>query len=131
MKISKYIPEPTDSVFGMSDLNLERAGLENLIIWSDHSGIKRQVSHRDTPRAKIERNGKTISVSIECHPKILDPDISSWSSNQQEKLIRKYKKAIKYIGRNYDLFLKHYFDTMFEFDDEDLKNALRARSEYK
>lgn len=129
MKILEYYNEMP--VFGMSDLNPQKAGLGNLIIWSDHSGIKRQVSHRDTPRAKIERNGKTISVSIERYPKILDPDISSWSTKQKEKLIRQYKKAIKYIGRNYDLFLKHYNDTNFEFDDEDLKNALRKRGEYK
>ena len=39
--------------------------------------------------------------------------------------------GIRYVGRNYDLFLKHFMDIDFSFDDEDLFNALRNRGEYK
>lgn len=38
---------------------------------------------------------------------------------------------MKYIGRNYDIFLKDYNDVNNEFDDEGMFNALRERGEYK
>ena len=33
--------------------------------------------------------------------------------------------------KNYDLFLKHYNSTDEEYDDDDLKEDLRKRGEYK
>lgn len=40
-------------------------------------------------------------------------------------------EAKDYVGRNYDLFLKHYYDVDDVFDDEDLFQALRDRGEYE
>lgn len=42
----------------------------------------------------------------------------------------KLREDMKYVARNYDLFLKHFMDTDFTFDDEDLFNALRSRGDY-
>lgn len=41
------------------------------------------------------------------------------------------KEAIKYIGRNYDLFLKNFNDADDSFDDDDLKTELSKRGDYK
>lgn len=41
------------------------------------------------------------------------------------------KEAIKYIGRNYDLFLKNFNDADDSFDDDDLKTELSKQGDYK
>lgn len=41
------------------------------------------------------------------------------------------EEGIDYVSRNYDLFLKHFMDTDFSFDDEALFDALRERGEYR
>lgn len=45
--------------------------------------------------------------------------------------MKKIKEAIKYVGRNYDLFLKHYNDKTNTFRDIDLFMALADRGDYK
>lgn len=115
-----------DSIFGMANLNPQKSGLGNIIIWSDHSGISRNVSHRGNPRVKLSIDDMFMSVTIESDPKIL-----AKSRNISKKDISKFSQGIEYVGRNYDLFLKHYMDTDFNFDDEDLFQALRDRGEYR
>ena len=44
--------------------------------------------------------------------------------------MKKIKDAMKYVGRNYDIFLKHYNDTNNEFRDIDLFKALAERGDY-
>jgi len=83
--------------------------------------------HRDTPRAKVGYQGTEISVSIEAQPKILAPKHKKIAPGVMKNL----QTGIDYIGRNYDLFLKHYLDFDDSFDDEDLFQALRDRSEYR
>ena len=39
--------------------------------------------------------------------------------------------AIDYVCRNLDLFLKHFKMSAFEYDDDDFKDDLRKRGEYK
>ncbi len=68
----------------------------------------------------------TISVSISESPEII-----AKSENVTNHRISKFDKGIEYITQNYDLFLRHYNDTAFEFDDEDLFQALRDRGQYK
>ena len=121
----KYTIFSSQSVFGMANIPAKRTGL-SADIWSDHKGIERSVSHRGTPRIKISVGSYMVSVTIEPSPVIKAE--SKHSTKSQKNAV---KEAIKYIGRNYDLFLKHYYDVEDEFDDRDLINALEERGEYK
>lgn len=119
------INELNNSLFEMANLSSKRTGL-SVSIWSDGDGIHRQVKH-NIPRVKIGKRGLfSISVSIEEHPRIL-----AKSRNISQSDLQSASEAINYIGRNYDLFLKHYNSTDEEYDDDDLKEDLRKRGEYK
>lgn len=115
-----------DQVFGMANIVPKRSGIA-ADVWSDHKGIERQVSHRGCPRAKISYQGHEISVSIEAQPQILAPA----NLDVKKGIMKKLQEGMDYVGRNYDLFLKHYNDISDEFDDEALFAALRNRGEYK
>ena len=121
----KYTVFSSESVFGMANLPAKRTGL-SADIWSDHKGIERSVSHRGTPRIKISVGSYMVSVTIESTP-VIKAESKHGSKSQKAAV----KEAMKYIGRNYDIFLKHYNDVNDEFDDEDMFNALRERGEYK
>ena len=115
-----------DHIFGMCNIVSQKSGLP-VDIWSDHKGIKRKISHRRTPRIKITKNNIFISVTISENPQIKVKSRKISKSDQKD-----LEEGIKYVARNYDLFLKHYMDDDRNlFDDEDLFNALRARGEYK
>lgn len=119
------INELNNSLFEMANLSSKRTGL-SVSIWSDGDSIHRQVKH-NIPRIKIGKRGLfSISVSIEEHPRIL-----AKSRNISQSDLLSASEAIDYIGRNYDLFLKHYNSTDEEYDDDDLKEDLRKRGEYK
>ena len=120
-----HVKETLDDIFGMANLFPEKTGL-SVDIWSDHRGIKRNVSHNYTPRLKIGTDEYQASVSISEHPIFLT-DVSRISSN----IVKQMKKAFPYISRNYDLFLKHYEDVNNQFSDEDLVQSLRERGDYK
>lgn len=109
----------------MAYLNPRKSGV-SVIIWSDHSGAIRKVSHSDTPRIWIGTDQDWVSVTISD-----SPVIKTKSGNIKKSVMDKISKGIDYVSRNYDLFLKHYYDTDFSFDDEDLFYALRERGEYK
>lgn len=103
----------------LSDLTPKRTGL-SVTIWSNHGGILNKLEY--TPFVKIgERNEFNVTVTI-----ILD---KSRSIGELEML--DIKEAIKYIGRNYDLFLKNFNDADDSFDDDDLKTELSKRGDYK
>lgn len=124
--MKKYVNSSKQYIFGMANIVPRRSGIP-VDIWSDHAGTIRQVSHRDTPRVKVGYNGDEISISIEPQPRILAPKTKKFSASVMKKL----QEGIDYVGRNYDLFLRHYLDTDDSFDDEDLFNALRQRGEYR
>lgn len=117
----------SDYVFGMANLNPKKSGL-NVIIWADHAGVARNKSDH-IPRVKIGTSEASVSVSIEAEPQILAP--KDWRSIFKQSEIRDILEGISYVKRNYDIFLRHYNDTTFEFDDEDLYQALRDRGEYR
>lgn len=114
-----------NDVFGMANVVPKRSGL-SVDIWSDHNGYMRNVSHRGTPRAKITSGDIVVSISIEEYPRIL-----AKSRNMKRSEETAIRSAMNYVGRNYDIFLNHYMDSDFSFDDEDLFNALRERGEYR
>lgn len=123
--MKRYI-RTSDEIFGMAHLNPQKSGL-SVSIWSQHSGrIVGKEPHRDIPRVKIDNNDTNISVSLESHPRILFP-----KNINIDDIPKDIKRGIKYVGRNYDIFLKHYNDTDNSFDDEDVFNELRARGEYR
>ena len=122
--MKRYITSD-DYVFGMSNLNPRRTDLP-VIIWADHNGVDRAVSHRESPRVKISKDAVSISVSIEANPRIL-----AQSEHISKADMNDLQQGIAYVARNYDLFLKHYLDTDFSFDDDDLKDALRERGDYR
>lgn len=116
--------DPCDGAFGMADLNPKKTKLP-VVIRAEHNGVSRNVSHRNTPRVKIGIGSSWQSYSIESEPKLLR------SSNHLKKSeLSAIKKGVDYLKRNHDLFLLHFMDTDFEFDDDDLKDALRERGDY-
>lgn len=115
-----------DNIFGMANLNPQRSGLHNIIIWSEHGGVSRKVSHNNTPRVKLGINEAKITVSISPEPKIL-----ARNKYVKKGMLSKFQPGIEYVARNYEIFLKHFNDTSFEFDDEDMFEALRSKGEYK
>ena len=113
-----------DDIFGMANLNPNKTGL-HVIIWSDHGGAYNN-RHHNEPRIKIGTSEGSVSTTISPNPRIL-----SKSKNIKKSLQSKIDEGIEYVGRNYDLCLKHFNDSDFSFDDEDLFQALRDRGEYK
>lgn len=119
------LQEEKGSLFEMTNLTPKRTGL-SVDIWSDHDGVEGNYQHNE-PRVKIGKRGQyEVEVTIEEQPQIL-----SKTPNIKQSEYAKINKAIKYASRNYDLFLKHFNDTTYEFDDDDLKDALRERGDYK
>ena len=122
----KLYVKSTEYIFGMANLTPKRTGLP-VDIWSDHNGVSRKVSHKHTPRIKVGKQGQ-FEISITIEP---DPKIKAKSASITQSQLRDCQPAIDYVGRNSDVFLKHYMDTKDEFDDDDLKAVLRQRGEYK
>lgn len=125
--MKKLINHDKTDIFGMSNLNPSKAGLGDIVIWSDHGGVTRSVSNRNTPRMKLTMNDISISITISDEPKVLSKNKKVTSKHK----LNLFKDGVEYVARNYDIFLKHYNDTNFEFDDEDMYDALRERGEYK
>lgn len=115
------------SIFGMANINPKRSGLK-VIIWADHSGVKRNKKDHKA-RLKLGTDDYAVSVSIEPNPEVLAP--KNWNRKYKKSIIQDIEEGIGYVASNYDLFLKHYNDTDFSFDDEDLFDALRQRGFYK
>jgi hypothetical protein len=122
MKI--LVKDEHSKVEGMANLNPQKSGL-SVVIWSEHSGITRNKPD-SIPRVKIFKDDDSVSVSISDNPEIL-----AETPNIKKSVMNAINKGIKYVARNYDIFLKHYMDKSFLFDDEALFDELRARGEYK
>ena len=115
-------------IMSMANLHQKRTGLK-VNIWSDGQGCLRNKSDV-VPRVKLDTGDSTISVSIEPSPKVLAPK-GNWRNAFKQSEVVALEDAIDYVGRNYDLFLKHYMDTDGSFDDVDLFDELRNRGELK
>lgn len=122
--VNRLIEEDKESLFKMTNLTPKRTGLK-VVIWSEQQGFTRNKPDNEK-RFKIDGNDFSLSLSLEEKPKIL---AQSGKIKQSDKSA--IKEAIDYVARNLDLFLKHYNSTPFEFDDDDLKEALRERGDYK
>lgn len=117
-----------DYIIEMANLVPKRTGLK-VNIWSDHSGVKRNLPHG--VRIKVGKEEYSVSVTIEREPKILaiSPELERKKKGSSEW--KDIRAGMSYVGRNCDLFLKHFNDTTDDFDDQDLFNALRERGEFK
>ena len=115
-----------EHLYEFANLTPKRTGT-NVQIWAEHSGVLRHNSHSKTPRIKLTKDNFSISVTIEEKPKVK----AKSPKLKKEDINRIFSEGINYIGRNYELFLKHYMDTEDDFDDEDLFNALKEKGEYK
>lgn len=109
-----------EHVFAMANLSPKLTGLD-CVIWVDSMGSSRNVNH-STPRVKVEKDNFEMSVSIEPTPRVL-----AKSTNIPHRVMKEFKRAIKYIADNYDLFIKHYLDEDFSYSDSDLMFDLRDR----
>ena len=107
----------------MANLSPKRTHLQ-ATIWSDNNGVSRNKKDKQ-PRVKIGIDDAQVSVSIEKEPKIL-----AQTKNIKQSDMKKIKDAMEYVGRNYDLFLKHYNSSNDVFDDYDLFKALAERGDY-
>ena len=123
--MKRLINAKSQLIWGMSNLNPKRTNLP-VVVWVGPNGIDRTVSHRESPRVKISKGDVSISISIEEEPRIL-----AQSGNISKADMHDLQEGIDYIARNYDIFLQHYLDTDFSFDDDDLKDTLRSRGDYK
>lgn len=120
----KRILEEKESLFEMANLTPKRTGL-SVVIWSEQNGESRNKPDNE-PRFKITGDDFEVSYSLEENPRKL---AQSGKIKQSDK--NHIKEAIEYVVRNLDLFLKHFNTSALEFDDDDLKEALRERGEYK
>lgn len=109
-------------VFGATCLNPQKTGLGNIVIRAEHGGEQRGKS----PGIRLEIGFKFICIGIEADPFILDK-----SQDVKLKDLAAFEPGVRYVSRNCDLFLRHYRDKDFSFDDEALFQALRQRQEYK
>ena len=110
-------------------LSIRRTGLK-VNIWSKWDFVK---ISKEKPNIIIGRaeywNRYIIVVTISPNPKIIAKTPNITDEQKQE-----LEEGIKYVARNYDLFLKHYNNDGNNgagFDDEDLINALKEKGEYK
>lgn len=124
MSLSRDIKENLDTLLEMSNLAPKHTGL-SVQIWSENSGVNRGKKDRE-PRVKLESPDASMAISIEENPREL---AVSKDIKQSDK--KKFEEAKKYVGRNYDLFLKHYNSSVFEYDFEDLVEDLKSRNEWK
>lgn len=119
------IIKESEILIEMANLPAKRTNLPTVTIWSEQNGEKRNKPDNDK-RIKITGPDYEVFVSIEKNPRIL-----AQTRNIKTNDMKKIKEAMKYIGRNYDLFLKHYVSSEDIYDDDDLKNDLRKRGDYK
>lgn len=107
-------------------LSNKRTGLK-VNIWSkwNVAEITKEVPNIIIGRAEYW-NRYIIVVTISSNPKII-----AKTPNITEEQKQELEEGIKYVARNYDLFLKHYNNDGNYFDDEDLINALKEKGEYK
>lgn len=107
-------------------LSNKRTGLQ-VDIWSKWNVAE---ITKEAPNIIIGRaeywNRYIIVVTISSNPKII-----AKTPNITEEQKQELEEGIKYVARNYDLFLKHYSNDGNYFDDEDLINALKEKGEYK
>jgi len=123
----KRMIRSSEDVFGMANLNPIKSGLK-AHIWSDNQGVTRNKPDH-LPIVKISEGDDCISVSIESDASVLAP--KNWTKKFTKSVVSDFEEAIKYVERNFDLFLKHYNDIDGSFDDESLFAELRSRGEYK
>ena len=116
-----------ESIMAMANIHKARTGL-NVNIWSDGEGCLRNKPDRK-PRVTLVTSEGDVSVSIEADPKVLAP--RQWKTRFKQSTLKDIEEGMRYVGRNHDLFLKHYNDTDGSFDDLALFEALRERKELK
>lgn len=124
--MKRWMHASEEYVMAMANINKKRTGL-NVNIWSDGQGCLRRKPDV-VPRVKIESVGGSVSVSISEDPKVLAP--KNWKKKFKKSTISDIEAGIEYLKRNYDLFLQHYSDVDFSFDDADLIDSLRKRGDY-
>ena len=121
--ITKDLNE-SESLFEMTNLTPKRTGLNVIILSEQNTEIKNESSKE--PKFKIIGKDYSISYSLVENPKIL-----AKSGKIKHSDIKDIEDAIDYVCRNLDLFLKHFKMSAFEYDDDDFKDDLRKRGEYK
>lgn len=123
VRTMKRLVKENERVFGMTNLVPRRTGL-SCYIWADGTGESRNVPH-SIPRVELKKDNYRISVSIEPNPIAL-----AAPSDIPHNVMESFKEAMKYVGRNWDLFLKHYNSENDSYDDTDLTDDLRSRGEF-
>lgn len=123
----KRLIRGSQDIMAMANVNKVRTGLK-VNIWSDGQGCLRNKPDV-LPRVKLDGPNGNISVSIAKNPEVLAP--RDWRERFKQSDIDDFKEAMAYVGENSDLFLKHYNDTDFSFDDQTLFDELRNRGAYK
>lgn len=113
------------SFFGAVDLNPNQTNLD-VIVWSMHEGNK-YVCDSSTALVKIGTFQDFVIVTAESKPKTV---VSNVVPLDQE-FLDNIHRGIEFVGHNYDVFAKHYFDHDCKFDDEDLLRTLESRGQYR
>lgn len=119
--MKRVISNSTQNVYAMANLDAKNTGLK-CIIWVDSFGARRNGKH-SKPRVKLEQGKYSASVLVSDNPVIL-----AQTNNIPHSVEANFKDAMKYIARNSDLFLDHYYNKL---TDADLMFALKERGELK
>lgn len=121
-----HLPDEThvNDLCEMANLTPKRTGL-SVQIWADHLGFKRNKKDK-YPRVKLGKDNVSISISISENPIVFAKSGKIKKSDEDD-----FREGEKYIAKNSDIFLKHYFDEDDSFDDDDLKQELKLRGYYK
>lgn len=127
----KQYMENQKYLYKMADLSKKRTGLK-VNIWVDHGGNNfRNVKH-DTNRIKLGIRGEfEVEVSLSANPKIESYYPKDLFKSKNGTKVKAINQGIEYIGRNYELFQKCLDDKDEEYDEDDLKNDLRLKGDYK
>lgn len=114
----------------MANLVPKQTGL-SVNIWSDHGGVQRHMPHGKRVKIGTSDNKYSVSVTIEKEPEIKFISKALRKKKKGSSEWRAIEAGINYVGRNYDLFLRHFEDTTDEFLDKHLERELIKRGELK
>lgn len=118
-------------LYEMADLSRKRTGLK-VNIWVDHGANNFRTVGHDTNRLKLGIRGDfEVEISLSHNCKIVAYYPNDLFKDKGSNKTKAINEAIKYIKKNQDLFQKCLDDKDEEYDEDDLKDDLRKRGDYK
>lgn len=111
LKGEKDIPPIATPVYGFAVITKDISGLD-YDIWLDPAGLSRNTSHSNSPRLKVDVDGRRIPFSISDNPKML---------LKNKPPIKHESEVLRWISQNAQSLLKHY---RRQISDKDILNSV-------